>query len=159
MSASLIQDSSAQPGHPGQVLAFILGRENYGVDILRVQEIRGWSSVTQIPNSPADVLGVINLRGDIVPIIDLRKRFALECVEYKSVTVVIILGVRVRGTSRQFGIVVDGVSDVIDIDPVSIKPTPDLGSPEATRYIRGLVTVQERMLSLLDIDELIGGTI
>jgi purine-binding chemotaxis protein CheW len=147
-----------QPEYPGQVLSFVLGRENYGVDILRVQEIRGWVAVTQIPNSPPDILGVINLRGDIVPIIDLRKKFALECVEYKSITVVIILAVRVRATSRQFGIVVDGVSDVIDIDPASVKPTPDLGSPEATRHIRGLVTMQERMLSLLDMDELIPTT-
>jgi purine-binding chemotaxis protein CheW len=139
-----------------QVLTFVLGTETYGVDILRVQEIRGWSAVTKIPNSPPHVLGVLNLRGSIVPIVDLRKRFNLEQAEYTAVTVIIVLTVRSEAGRRDFGGVVDGVSDVVDVEAAAVRPTPDLGARAATEHIRGLVPLNERMLVLLDIDKLIG---
>src|SRR5690242_12092104 len=115
-----------------QVLTFTLGAETYGVDILRVQEIRGWSPVTRIPQSPPHVLGVLNLRGSIVPIIDMRMRFNLERAEYTAVTVIIVLSVESGSGRRDIGVVVDGVSDVIDVDNASIKPPPDLGGQVST---------------------------
>jgi purine-binding chemotaxis protein CheW len=140
-----------------QVLTFVLGNETYGVDILRVQEIRGWSSVTKIPHAPAHVLGVLNLRGSIVPVVDLRMRFNLERAEYTAVTVIIVLSVQSESGRRNFGVVVDGVSDVVDVDSAAVKPAPDLGSSAATAHISGLVSVAEHMVVLLDIDRLIGG--
>ncbi len=139
-----------------QVLTFVLGAETYGVDILRVQEIRGWSVVTKIPQSPPHVLGVLNLRGSIVPIVDLRMRLNLERAEYTAVTVIIVLSVVSGANRRDFGVVVDGVSDVVDVSESSVRPPPDLGARAATAYIRGLVPVAERMVVLLDIDRLIG---
>jgi purine-binding chemotaxis protein CheW len=148
--------SAATEGESHQVLTFVLGSETYGVDILRVQEIRGWQAVTKIPNSPPHVLGVLNLRGSIVPIVDLRKRFNLEQAEYTAVTVIIVLTVRSEAGRRDFGVVVDGVSDVVDVEAAAVRPTPDLGSRAATDHIRGLVPLNERMVVLLDIDRLIG---
>lgn len=153
--ATTKHDMSAAPGAQ-QVLTFVLGSETYGVDILRVQEIRGWSSVTKIPHAPPQVLGVLNLRGSIVPIVDLRMQFALERAEYTTVTVIIVLSVQSGAGRRDFGVVVDGVSDVVDVNAAEVKPAPDLGSRAATEYIRGLVHVAERMVVLLDIDRLIG---
>ena len=140
-----------------QVLTFILGNESYGVDILRVQEIRGWSTVTKIPHAPAYVLGVLNLRGSIVPIVDLRMRFNLDRAEYTAVTVIIVLSVNSPAGRREIGVVVDGVSDVVDVNANDVKPAPELGDRTATDYIRGLVSVADRMVVLLDIDKLIGG--
>ena len=139
-----------------QVLTFVLGNETYGVDILRVQEIRGFSAVTKIPHAPSHVLGVLNLRGSIVPIVDLRMRFSLERAEYNAVTVIIVLSVQSSTGRRDFGVVVDGVSDVIDVPAGDVKAAPELGSASATEYILGLVPVAERMVVLLDIDCLIG---
>src|SRR5215475_2655163 len=139
-----------------QVLTFVLGNETYGVDILRVQEIRGWSAVTKIPHAPSHVLGVLNLRGSIVPIVDLRMRFALDRAEYTAITVIIVVSVLSAAGRRDFGVVVDGVSDVVDVNPEQVKAAPELGAKGATDYIRGLVPVAERMVVLLDIDRLIG---
>lgn len=159
-------DTSGRSAEPGgeaaasasrQVLTFVLGNETYGVDILRVQEIRGWSAVTKIPQAPAHVLGVLNLRGSIVPIVDLRMRLDLERAEYTAVTVIIVLSVTCGAGRRDFGVVVDGVSDVVDVKDLEVRPAPDLGTRAATDFIRGLVPVSERMLVLLDIDRLIGG--
>ena len=148
--------SPAAEAESYQVLTFVLGSETYGVDILRVQEIRGWSAVTKIPNSAPHVLGVLNLRGSIVPVVDLRKRFSLEQAEYTAVTVIIVLSVRGQAGRRDFGVVVDGVSDVVDVQASEVRPTPDLGCRAATDHIRGLVPVNERMVVLLDLDRLIG---
>lgn len=139
-----------------QVLTFVLGEETYGVDILRVQEIRGWSAVTKIPNAPPHVLGVLNLRGSIVPIVDLRMRFALERVDYTTITVIIVMSVVTSSGRRDFGVVVDGVSDVVDVNSADVKPAPELGDRSATDYLLGLATIAERMVVLLDIDKLIG---
>ena len=139
-----------------QVLTFVLGSETYGVDILRVQEIRGFSAVTKIPHAPSHVLGVLNLRGSIVPIVDLRMRFSLERAEYNAVTVIIVLSVQSHNGRRDFGVVVDGVSDVVDVNKAEVRPAPELGAANATEYILGLVPVDDRMVVLLDIDRLIG---
>lgn len=139
-----------------QILTFELGSETYGVEILRVREIRGWSSVTKIPHAPPHVLGVLNLRGSIVPVVDLRRRFALERAEYTAVTVIIVLSVHSAASRREVGVVVDGVSDVLDVKAADVKKTPDLGANCATDYIRGLVPVAGRMVVLLDIDRLVG---
>jgi len=148
--------SPAAEAESYQVLTFVLGNETYGVDILRVQEIRGWSAVTKIPNSAPHVLGVLNLRGSIVPVVDLRKRFSLEQAEYTAITVIIVLSVRNEAGRRDFGVVVDGVSDVVDVQASEVRPTPDLGCRAATDHIRGLVPVNDRMVVLLDLDRLIG---
>jgi purine-binding chemotaxis protein CheW len=154
------QQAADKPGsqdpNTHQVLTFELGRETYGVEILRVREIRGWTSVTKIPHAPSHVLGVLNLRGSIVPVVDLRLRFALDQAEYTKVTVVIVLSIHARNGRREVGVVVDGVSDVVDFDAAAVKPAPDLGGGFSTDYIRGLVPSGERMVVLLDIDRLIG---
>lgn len=138
-----------------QFLTFILGDENYAVDILRVQEIKGWSPVTHIPNTPEYMRGVLNLRGTIVPIVDLRMRFNMDSVEYTDLTVVIVLSVKTEEKERILGIVVDGVSDVLSVKDEEVKPTPDFGGSISTEYIKGLVTADEHMIMLLDIDLLL----
>ena len=157
MSSNAPVKNGKGPGEEShQVLTFVLGNETYGVDILRVQEIRGWSAVTKIPHAPPHVLGVLNLRGSIVPIVDLRMRFSLDRAEYTAVTVIIVVSVMSAAGRRDFGVVVDGVSDVVDVNTEEVKAAPELGAKGATDYIRGLVPVSERMVVLLDIDRLIG---
>jgi purine-binding chemotaxis protein CheW len=134
-----------------QQLTFSLAGEEYGADILSVREIRGWSRVTRIPQTPSYLLGVLNLRGAIVPVMDLRLRFGLEREAYDQNTVVIIVAV----AERLFGIVVDAVSDVVDIDLAAIKPVPDMGAIVDTRYLKGLATHVERMVMLLDVEKLV----
>jgi purine-binding chemotaxis protein CheW len=140
---------------PRQVLTFSLGAENYGVDILRVQEIRGWTPVTKIPQVPSYVLGVLNLRGSIVPIVDLRIRLNLPQVEFTPLTVIIVLSVKLARGRREFGLVVDAVSDVVDITSENLKETPSLGDTTNVMFIQGLAIVADRMLILLDVDRLI----
>lgn len=137
-----------------EFLTFRLGSEEYGMDILKVQEIRGYDSITQIANAPEFIKGVVNLRGIIVPIIDMRIKFELGKAEYDQFTVVIILNV----SGRVMGIVVDGVSDVISLDMDQMRATPEFGSVIDTEYIMGLGTVEERMLILIDIEKLMGST-
>jgi purine-binding chemotaxis protein CheW len=136
-----------------EYLAFRLGNEEYCIDILKVQEIRGYDMVTTIPNTPAFMKGVINLRGIIVPILDLRIKLNLAKVEYDQFTVVIILNIR----DKVAGVVVDSVSDVIALAQGEIKPPPQLGSAVKTEYVLGLATVEERMLILVDIEKLTTG--
>ena len=138
-----------------QYLTFILAGEEYGVDILRVQEIKGWDSVTHIPNTPSYVRGVINLRGTIVPIIDMRIRFNLEQLEYGPTTVVIVLRVQSDAGDRIMGVVVDGVSDVYNMLEEDIKASPDFGSAVDTAFVKGLATVNEKMVIILDIDHML----
>ena len=133
-----------------QFLTFKLAGEEYGVGILSVQEIRGWSAVTAIPHSPNWLLGVINLRGAVVPIIDLRIKFNFAKAEYNEFTVVIILNVG----ARVVGVVVDGVSDVITLGSEQIKPAPSLGSNTDTSHIIGFGTLDERMRILMDVEKL-----
>ncbi|MDD5181232.1 MAG: chemotaxis protein CheW [Gallionellaceae bacterium] len=133
-----------------EFLAFTLGKEEYGIDILRVQEIRGYDAVTAIANTPPFIKGVINLRGVIVPIVDMRIKFNLGNVEYNQFTVVIILNL----AHRVVGMVVGGVSDVITLTPEQIKTAPEFGSALDTRYINGLGAVGQRMIILIDIERL-----
>ena len=139
-----------------QFLSFTLGDEEYGVDILRVQEIRSWEPVSRIPNVPAYEKGVVNLRGAIVPIVDLRERFGLGHLEYTHLTVVVVLQTLTEaGQTRIMGVVVDSVSDVVDIDQKTIQDAPDFGSKVSTEYINGLASVNERMVMLLDVEKLL----
>ena len=134
-----------------EFLTFRLGSEEYGIEILKVQEIRGYDAITQIANAPDFIKGVVNLRGIIVPIIDMRIKFRLGNATYDQFTVVIILNV----AGRVVGIVVDGVSDVISLETEQMRPAPGLGSVIDTEYIMGLGTVGECMLILIDIEKLI----
>ena len=133
-----------------EFLTFLLGSEEYAIDILKVQEIRGYESVTPLANAPRFIKGVVNLRGNIVPIIDLRIKFNLENAEYAERTVVVILNV----ARRIIGVVVDAVSDVIALDSDDIKPAPEFGTLFDTRHLMGLGTIDERMLILVDIERL-----
>lgn len=146
-------DTASQAEHmnvSNEYLVFTLGKEEYGLDILKVQEIRGYDAVTSIANSPDFIKGVINLRGLIVPIVDLRIKFKLGRATYDQFTVVIILNV----SNRVIGIVVDGVSDVMTMTAEQIRPAPAFGSVMNTEYIQGLATVDEHMIILTDIEKL-----
>jgi purine-binding chemotaxis protein CheW len=134
----------------GEYLTFVLGSEEYGIEILKVQEIRSYEAVTKIANTPDFIKGVINLRGNIVPIIDLRMRFNLAQVNYNEFTVVIMLSLN----NRTMGIVVDGVSDVLELKSTQISPVPELVSSIDNKYLLGLGTVDDRMLILVDIEQL-----
>lgn len=138
-----------------QYLSFVLGTEEYGVDILRVQEIRSWEPVSRVPNVPPYEKGVVNLRGAIVPIIDLRERFSLSKVEYTPLTVVVVLQTGSGNHTRIMGVVVDSVSDVISIEKSEIQGAPDFGTKVSNEFINGLVSVSERMVMLLDVDKLL----
>lgn len=138
-----------------QVLTFALAGETYGVDILKVREIRGWSSVTRIPQSAPDVLGVLNLRGAIVPIVDLRARFSLEAAERTPATVIIVLTVAGRNRPRDIGIVVDSVSDVADLTAANIKEAPELGSRMSSECLLGLACIATGLVLLLNSDRLV----
>ena len=137
-----------------EYLTFTLGAEEYGVDILKVQEIRGYDAVTRIPDAPDFIKGVINLRGTIVPVVDMRLKFKLGRAEYNEFTVMIILNI----ARRVVGMVVDGVSDVMQLTAEQIRPAPEFGSAINTRYITGLGTLDSRMLILVDIEKLMSGS-
>ena len=134
-----------------EVLVFVLGKEEYGVDILKVQEIRGYEKVTPIPAAPAYLKGVVNLRGIIVPVIDLRIKFGMADPKYDSFTVVIIL----RLATRVIGMVVDGVSDVVALAASEVKPAPQLGSLVDSSFLAGVATQDDRMVLLVDIERLL----
>jgi purine-binding chemotaxis protein CheW len=140
----------AANGEGRELLTFTLGREEYGIDILKVQEIRGYDAVTTIANAPEFIKGVINLRGIIVPIVDMRIKFKLGNITYDETTVVIILNI----AKRVVGMVVDGVSDVTTLKPDEIKAAPEFGGSLDTQYLLGLGTVDERMIILVDIERL-----
>ncbi|WP_036168480.1 chemotaxis protein CheW [Massilia sp. 9096] len=137
-----------------EYLAFTLGSEEYGIDILKVQEIRGYEAVTRIANAPEFIKGVINLRGIIIPVVDMRIKFNLGTPTYDQFTVVIILNIG----GRIMGMVVDSVSDVTTLTPEQIKPAPEMGSAFNGEYLMGLGTIDERMLILIDIDRLMSSS-
>lgn len=152
-------DNPLTDAQANQYLTFILGGEEYAVDILKVQEIRGWEQATHIPNAPEFVLGVLNLRGIVVPIVDLRLRFKLENVEYSPTTVVVIVKVSQAGVERTVGMVVDAVSDVYTLTRDDIRETPDFGGSLSTEYVYGLATVDEKMIVILNVDRLVNSGI
>jgi purine-binding chemotaxis protein CheW len=145
-----LPNGGSQPEKPLEFLSFTLGEEEYGIDIQKVQELRGYDAVTRIANAPAFIKGVVNLRGIIVPIIDMRVKLNLGDPTYDQFTVVIVLNIG----GRVVGMVVDSVSDVITLTPDHIKDPPQMGSLLDTDYLIGLGTVNERMLILMDIDRL-----
>lgn len=138
-----------------EYLTFRLADEEYGVDILRVQEIRGWETVTRIPNAPEYVKGVLNLRGAIVPIIDLRTRFHLPRSEYTATTVVVVLSVQSRHRERIMGVVVDAISDVVSARLSDIQATPEFDTSIKIDYISGLASSNEKMIMLVDVDRML----
>ena len=145
--------SASVSDKPYEVLSFTLGKEEYGIPIQKVQELRGYDAVTSIANAPAHLKGVINLRGTIVPIIDMRIRMRLGTPTYDQFTVVVILNI----AERVIGMVVDSVSDVISLLPSQIKPAPEMHSGMDTGYLTGIGTIDDRMLILIDIDTLLDG--
>ncbi len=151
-----IRQAHAAGADTDQYLTFMVAGEEYGVDILKVQEIKGWEAPTQIPNTPAYIQGVTNLRGTIVPIVGLRQRFALEQIPHGPTTVVIVLKVQAEGRERTVGVVVDAVSDVYDVPGAEMKPPPDFGSVISIEFVRGLATVEDKILIILDVDKLLG---
>jgi len=153
-TASAAVSSGAAAPQALEILAFTLGQEEYGIDIQKVQELRGYDTVTRIANAPEHIKGVVNLRGIIVPIVDMRIKFNLGTPAYDQFTVVIILNIG----SRVMGMVVDSVSDVITLKPEQIKPAPEMGSVLDTGYLIGLGTIDQRMLILVDIEKLMSSS-
>lgn len=138
-----------------QYLTFILDGEDYGVDILRVQEIKGWEGATPMPNMPEFILGIINLRGTVVPVVDLRKYFKMKTASFDQTTVVIVVKINDdENAERTMGIVVDAVSEVHNISKKELKPAPDFGEVMDMESIRGLATIDDHMIIMLDIDHL-----
>lgn len=148
------QLAKSTDGLGNEFLAFKLGSEEYGIDILKVQEIRGYEAPTRIANAPEFIKGVINLRGIIIPVVDMRIKFNLGTPTYDQFTVVIILNI----SGRVIGMVVDSVSDVTTLAPEQIKPAPDMGAAFDSQYMIGLGTIEERMLILVDIDKLMSSS-
>ena len=149
-----IERSSSTRGNEieEEFLSFVLGDENYALDIMSVKEIRGYEAVTKIANAPAFVKGVLNLRGDIVPIVDLRIKFDIGQATYDEFTIVIMLSV----SDRIVGVVVDAVSDVVKLSAQAILPPPEFGVSFNSRFLRGLATVENKMIILVNIAVLIG---
>ena len=143
-------DGNAIEGAGSEFLAFTLGSEEYGIDILKVQEIRGYDAVTRLPDAPDYIKGVVNLRGTIVPVVDLRLKFKMKDVGYGPTTVMIVLNV----ADRVVGIVVDSVSDVVRLSAEQIREVPELGATIDRQFLTGIGTLDERMLILLDIERL-----
>jgi len=138
-----------------QFLTFQLAGEEYGINITRVQEIKGWMPVTRIPNTPDFVSGVLNLRGNIVPILDMRNRFNLEKMEYSPTTVIIVLSVEDAHRSRDIGVIVDAVSDVLNVNNEDIKEPPEFGNNISVEFISGLTVSGQKMVMILDIDKML----
>lgn len=138
-----------------QYLTFLLDGEEYGIEILGVQEIKGWEKSTEIPNTPDYVLGVINLRGAVIPVIDLRRLLGIEPREFSKLTVVIVVRTEYEERTRTMGFVVDAVSDVYNIEPEQMRPAPDVESTVETRFVKGLATVDDKMIILLDLDHIV----
>ncbi len=138
-----------------QFITFTLCEQEYGVDIMAIREIKGWTETTSIPHAPGFIRGVINLRGIIVPIMDLRARFGMELVIPTRMHVVIIITIGTRTT----GLLVDAVSDIITVAPASIRPVPDMGSGDGANLLTGLVALDDRMVSLVSLERLIGSSI
>lgn len=152
--AEAVRSEQEQHGNARQFLTFLLGEEIYGIDILKVQEIKGWTPVTSIPNSPDFVKGVLNLRGEIVPIYDIRIRFSLNDVKYTATTVIIVITVQAETRERTIGLVVDGVWDVVNVNEEDIKETPDFGKSVNIEFVDGLAAIDNRNVMLLNSDKL-----
>jgi purine-binding chemotaxis protein CheW len=159
MQSTSTAESSSSNAAGAQYLTFVCGGEEYGVEILRVQEIKGWDHVTRVPYAPPYVLGVMNLRGVIVPVIDLRTRLKLEKRNFDTSTVVIVVRVRSSRGEKTVGIVVDAVSEVYSVVVDAIQPVPELGGITDGSCVRGIATVDGKMVMLLDIDSLVAACV
>ncbi|RMH36141.1 MAG: purine-binding chemotaxis protein CheW [Nitrospirae bacterium] len=148
------QPSAERSADCQKVLTFQLGEECYGIDILKVQEIKGYTAVTHIPNSPPYVKGVLNLRGTIVPIVDLRLKFGMTPCEPTMFTVVVVVNVR----ERVMGMLVDAVSDVLELGEGDIQPPPELGASVDLAFIAGMGNSQDRLVTILDIERVFAET-
>ncbi|MBU1294949.1 MAG: chemotaxis protein CheW [Gammaproteobacteria bacterium] len=148
---AILQQGNTSSMPAKEFLTFVLGDETYALDIMTVKEIRGYEPATKIANAPSYIKGVINLRGDIVPIVDLRIKFDIGQATYNEWTIVIMLNVR----DRVVGIVVDGVSDVMNLEAEDIKPAPEFGVAFDSRYLHGLAALEDQMVIIVDIEELI----
>ena len=150
-----VKAAPTRGGETHQYLSFFLGGEEYATDILTVQEIKGWDTVTRVPYSPDYILGVINLRGSIVPVVDLRVRFSLEKAAFDAATVVIVVHVAGTRGERIVGIVVDAVSDVYTVPSESIQPPPDVMGSVDHMFVVGLANMDNKLLIILDIERLV----
>lgn len=153
--ATTAAESQALKPTSSQFLTFILNGEEYGIEILGVQEIKGWERGTALPGAPDYVLGVINMRGSIVPVIDLRRRFGLAPRETTKLTVVIVVLLKRDDGDTPMGLVVDAVSDVYSIESASIQPPPEVGCSLDLDFVKGLATVDEKMIILLDVNQIV----
>jgi len=147
---SLITDEAISTAD--QYLTYTVGKEEYGIKILSVREIRGWEPVARVPNTPAYIKGVLNLRGTAVPVVDMRIRMNITDPVYDSTTVLIVLRATINGAERVAGIVVDSVSDVMNAQTGDIRKTPDFGKNADTEFILGLADVDGKMINLFDVD-------
>jgi purine-binding chemotaxis protein CheW len=150
----MVKQQESQPGvgtDGSQFLTFNLGEELYGVDILRVQEIKGYTVVTKIPNTPSHIKGVLNLRGTIVPIVELRTKFGMPTIEYTTFTVIIVVVVR----DKIIGLVVDSVSDVLNIERKDIQPAPQFGAKVDVSFVDGIGRSNDKLVAILDMDRLL----
>lgn len=154
--------TNGQPSTTGateqQLLTFIVDGAEYAVDILRVQEIRSWSTPMPIPNTPRFIKGVINLRGEVVAIADLRERLGMPTIAYGPTTVIVVLHVSAGGRDRVMGIIVDAMSDVTNVATSTIKPPPVFKQTGETSLARGIVTLENKMITILDVDRLFDGS-
>lgn len=144
-------ETSTQTNGANQFLSFVLGNEEYGMEILKVQEIKGFSPLTPIPNMPSYIRGVMNLRGTVVPVVDLRSQFSMNEVEYNQFTVIILVNVREKIT----GLVVDAVTDVFNLHASEILAPPEFGAQLDTRFISGVANIGDRLIVLLNIEKLL----
>lgn len=147
----MLQESMQGTETENQYLTFQLGDEIYGIEILKVQEIKGWEGATPLPNSPDYIRGIMNLRGAIVPILDLRRRFSMPEVAFTAYTVVVVVHV----CGRTIGMIVDSVSDVVNFQSEDVRNAPDFGASIDTAFIQGLIPLDEEMIILLNIDEML----
>jgi purine-binding chemotaxis protein CheW len=152
MEAIRSSDGILSSADAHQYLTFSLGQEEYGIEILRVQEIKGYSAITSIPNTPPYIKGVMNLRGTVVPVVDLRVKFGMDTAEYNRFTVVIVVTVG----ERVVGLVVDAVSDVLDVLPHEFVPAPEMGDGVDTSFLTGMAKSADHLISLLAIDRVVG---
>ena len=148
------QSKASSSANEQQLLTFIVDGEEYGVDILRVQEIRSWSTPMPIPNTPHYIKGVINIRGDVVAIADLRERLGLPKLEYGATTVVVVLRVDTEGQSRVMGVIVDAMSDVTNVPQAAIKAPPMFRDAAQGGLAKGIVTLENKMITILDVDRI-----
>ena len=142
---------TAEAVSAGQYLTFALGSEEYGIELLKVQEIKGYSAVTPIPSTPPHIKGVMNLRGAVIPVVDLRVRFGMETIEYTQFNVIIVINVG----AKVMGLLVDAVSDVLNVGAGEVRPAPDFGTRADTRFISGMASAGDKIAVLLDIDRLL----